>query len=62
MKTLHTPLQFLLVQFKNLYEDQVNYLVPIFPYLQRIYRRLHINQNISPAINMEATGKNYNRV
>lgn len=54
MKSLHTPLQFLLVQFKNLYED----LVPIFPYLQRIYCRLYINQNNPPATNMEATGKN----
>lgn len=30
MKDLHTPLQFLLVQFMNLCEDQVDYLVPIF--------------------------------
>lgn len=46
----------------NLYEDQVDYLVPTFFLFTRIYCRLHMNQNMPPAINMEATGKNENRV
>lgn len=55
MKDLHTPLQ-LLVQFMNLCEDQVDYSVPIFFF----FTKVAFNQNIPPAINTEATGKNKN--
>lgn len=62
MKDVHNPLQFFVVQLMNLCKDQVDYLVPVFLFFFKEPIEGCIKPKYPPAINLEASGKNENRV